>query len=39
MFWPRRDEPLSRLVEMSPVASSDHRLVFLDIDLGKAETK
>ncbi|AGA24855.1 endonuclease/exonuclease/phosphatase family protein [Singulisphaera acidiphila] len=39
VFWPSRDEPLSRLVGMSPVASSDHRLVFLDLDLGGTEAK
>jgi 3-phytase len=30
VFWPVPGEPLGRLVGMSPVASSDHRLVFLD---------
>jgi 3-phytase len=32
VFWPEESDPLSRLVRMSPiVASSDHRLVYLDI--------
>ena len=32
VFWPETADPLARLVRMSPeVASSDHRLVFLDI--------
>ncbi|SIO41488.1 Endonuclease/Exonuclease/phosphatase family protein [Singulisphaera sp. GP187] len=39
VFWPRRDEPLAPLVGMSPVASSDHRLVYLDLDLGETEAK
>ena len=32
VFWPAEVDPLSRLVKMSPtVASSDHRLVYVDI--------
>ena len=32
VFWPEEADPLARLVRMSPVvASSDHRLVYLDI--------
>lgn len=31
VFWPVEADPLHRLVRMSPVASSDHRLVYLDI--------
>jgi hypothetical protein len=31
VFWPPQSDPLSRLVRMSPVASSDHRLVYVDI--------
>ncbi|MHC5544178.1 endonuclease/exonuclease/phosphatase family protein, partial [Singulisphaera rosea] len=31
VFWPVETDPLHRLVRMSPVASSDHRLVYLDI--------
>ena len=31
-FWPEATDPLSRLVRMTPtVASSDHRLVYLDL--------
>lgn len=34
VFWPRSDDPQHRLVTMEPVvASSDHRMVFLDIEL------
>ena len=34
IFWPEASDPLSRLVRMTPtVASSDHRLVYLDLDL------
>ncbi len=32
VFWPKESDPLSRLVKMSPVASSDHRLVYIDVD-------
>ena len=32
VFWPSPIDPLGRLVEMSPVASSDHRLVYLDVE-------
>ena len=33
VFWPKADDPLARLVKMSPkTASSDHRLVFIDIE-------
>jgi len=36
VFWPPLTDPLSRLVQMSPtIASSDHRLVFLDIRFSK----
>jgi hypothetical protein len=32
VFWPITSDPLARLVTMSPtVASSDHRLVYLDV--------
>jgi hypothetical protein len=32
VFWPMASDPLARLVVMSPtVASSDHRLVYLDV--------
>jgi 3-phytase len=32
VFWPEESDPLARLVRMSPVvASSDHRLVYLDL--------
>jgi len=32
VFWPEASDPLARLVRMSPVvASSDHRLVYLDL--------
>ena len=32
VFWPEPGDPLSRLVRMTPtVASSDHRLVYLDL--------
>lgn len=32
VFWPRQDDPLLRLVRMTPVvASSDHRLVYVDV--------
>jgi hypothetical protein len=37
VFWPVRDDPLSRLVKMDPVASSDHRLVYLDLELDSRE--
>jgi 3-phytase len=37
VFWPTRSDPLSRLVRMDPVASSDHRLVYLDIELRGAD--
>lgn len=33
IFWPKTDDPLARLVVMTPkVATSDHRLVFVDIE-------
>jgi 3-phytase len=36
VFWPAQDDPHSRLVQMSPkVASSDHRLVYLDLRFSK----
>jgi hypothetical protein len=31
VFWPRSSDPLHRLVEMNPVATSDHRMVWLDV--------
>jgi hypothetical protein len=31
VFWPVASDPLHRLVEMNPVASSDHRMVWLDV--------
>ncbi len=31
VFWPATPDPLHRLVEMNPVASSDHRMVWLDV--------
>jgi hypothetical protein len=32
VFWPVEGDPLGRLVRMIPeVASSDHRLVYLDV--------
>jgi 3-phytase len=31
VFWPASDDPLARLVAMRPVASSDHRLVYVDV--------
>jgi hypothetical protein len=32
IFWPTSDDPLHRLVQMKPnVASSDHRLVYIDV--------
>ncbi|HEV3166055.1 MAG TPA: endonuclease/exonuclease/phosphatase family protein [Isosphaeraceae bacterium] len=34
VFWPPTSDPLSRLVKMDPAASSDHRLVYLDIQVG-----
>jgi 3-phytase len=34
VFWPKSSDPLSRLVTMTPgAASSDHRLVYLDLEL------
>ena len=34
VFWPEAADPLARLVRMTPaVASSDHRLVYLDLKL------
>lgn len=32
VYWPVREDSFSRLVEMSPVATSDHRLVYLDVE-------
>ena len=37
VFWPAESDPLSRLVRMRPVASSDHRLVYLDIQVSPAK--
>lgn len=31
VFWPLAADPLGRLVTMKPVATSDHRLVYLDV--------
>jgi len=31
VFWPASSDPLHRLVEMNPVATSDHRMVWLDV--------
>jgi hypothetical protein len=31
VFWPPPDDPLARLVAMNPPASSDHRLVWVDL--------
>lgn len=34
IFWPSTDDPLARLVRMEPkAASSDHRLVYLDLEV------
>lgn len=34
VFWPASSDPLHRLVEMKPtVATSDHRLVYIDVQL------
>lgn len=33
VFWPQNDDPLHRLVAMEPkVASSDHRMVYIDVE-------
>jgi Endonuclease/Exonuclease/phosphatase family len=38
VFWPKKDDPLSRLVAMTPsVASSDHRLVYIDVEVAPAK--
>lgn len=34
VFWPAAEDPLSRLMNMQPVATSDHRLVYLDLTIG-----
>jgi len=40
VFWPEADDPLARLVRMTPaVASSDHRLVYLDIAIDEGSPK
>jgi 3-phytase len=31
IFWPAASDPLARLVRMDPLATSDHRLVYLDV--------
>ena len=31
VFWPTRDDELARLVTLQPMASSDHRLVWVDL--------
>jgi len=33
VFWPASSDPLHRLVEMNPVATSDHRMVWLDVSV------
>ncbi|ROS73407.1 endonuclease/exonuclease/phosphatase family protein [Cellulomonas sp. PhB143] len=33
VFWPAQSDPLSRLTGVYPFPSSDHRLVWLDVDL------
>jgi 3-phytase len=35
IFWPRRSAPDARLVAMKPVATSDHRLVWIDLEWPK----
>ncbi len=40
VFWPTEGDPLARLVAMKPtVASSDHRLVYLDLELPQASAQ
>ncbi|WP_435017649.1 endonuclease/exonuclease/phosphatase family protein [Tundrisphaera sp. TA3] len=40
IFWPVAADPLARLVQMTPaVASSDHRLVYLDLAIEGVEPK
>jgi hypothetical protein len=33
VFWPLQDDPLFRLVGVFPFPSSDHRLVWADVDV------
>jgi len=33
VFWPASDNPLSRLTGTYPFPSSDHRLVWADVDV------
>src|SRR5690606_15755865 len=33
VFWPESDDPLSRLTGVYPFPSSDHRLVWADVDV------
>jgi hypothetical protein len=35
VFWPKQDDPLFRLVGNSPFPSSDHRLVWIDLRVGR----
>jgi 3-phytase len=40
VFWPEASDPLARLVKMTPVvASSDHRLVYLDLAIDEGTPK
>jgi hypothetical protein len=32
VFWPASGDPLARLIKMNPPATSDHRLVWLDLE-------
>lgn len=36
VFWPTRADPLSRLTGTFPFAASDHRLVWVDLDVSRA---
>ena len=33
VFWPRQDDPLFRLTGTFPFPSSDHRLVWVDVNI------
>jgi alkaline phosphatase D len=35
VFWPKQDDPLFRLVGNFPFPSSDHRLVWIDLRVGR----
>jgi hypothetical protein len=35
VFWPKQDDPLFRLVGIFPFPSSDHRLVWIDLRVGR----